>query len=83
MSEELITSHHISTQGLVLKLESDCLGSFSSLLSPASPELSSVVLVLGRRVQRLPWESLPALKDNIVCRMPSLSLMAAHRVMVS
>ena len=73
-------------QGLVVKLESDCLGGLSSLLSPARPELSSVVLVLGRHVQRLPWESLPSLQDNttiVVSRMPSLSFMAAHRVMVS
>lgn len=77
---------YLLPQGLVVKLESDCLGGLSSLLSPAShPGLSSVVLVLGRHVQRLPWESLPSLQDNsiVISRMPSLSFMAAHRVMVS
>ena len=68
-------------------MESDCLGRLSYLLSPSSPgpgsDSSTVTLILDRHVQHLPWESLPVLKEHIVCRMPSLPFMAAHRIMVS
>ena len=54
----------------------------SSLSSPSLPPLpSAVVLVLGPRVQVLPWEGL--LADQPVSRMPSLPFMAAHKCMVS
>ena len=56
--------------------------SSSSLSSPSLPPLpSAVVLVLGPRVQVLPWEGL--FTDQPVSRMPSLPFMAAHKCMVS
>ena len=42
-----------------------------------------VLLILGRRLQQLPWESLPLLQDSVITRMPSLAFAAAHKTLVS
>lgn len=41
-----------------------------------------VLLILGRHLHQLPWESLPVLKDNVITRTPSLAFAAAHKIMV-
>lgn len=61
--------------------ERDYIVSSGHLLSP--PPNGAVILVLGERVQTIPWETLSLLQDKNVCRMPSLTFMAAHKHMVS
>jgi len=72
---------------LVYQLQTQWLQEWENLLSASSSEssLSSsssfLVLVLGPKVQGLPWEGL--LTTQSVSRMPSLHFMAAHKCMVS
>lgn len=37
-----------------------------------------VILVLDKTIQKLPWESIPILRDQPISRMPSLLLAATH-----
>lgn len=41
-----------------------------------------VLMVLGRQLHQLPWESLPDLQDVPITRTPSLMFAAAHKIMV-
>ena len=41
-----------------------------------------VLMVLGRQLHQLPWESLPSLRDIPITRTPSLMFAAAHKIMV-
>lgn len=42
-----------------------------------------VLLVLGRHLHQLPWESVGALQDTVITRTPSLNFAAAHRMVVN
>ncbi len=48
-----------------------------------NPSYSPVLLILGRSVQGLPWESLPsvATRQQAVTRMPSLQFTFAHKLL--
>ena len=54
-------------------------GDQAALTSASGP----ILLILGRHLHQLPWESLPILQDCIITRMPSLSFAAAHKTMVT
>uniref|UniRef100_T1IUX7 separase n=1 Tax=Strigamia maritima TaxID=126957 RepID=T1IUX7_STRMM len=37
-----------------------------------------LILILGKEIECLPWESMPIIRDNSVSRMPSLCLLEGH-----
>ena len=79
----VLSERHVYTytQELVYQLQTQWLQEWENLLSASSSSSSFLVLVLGPKVQGLPWEGL--LTAQSVSRMPSLHFMAAHKCMVS
>ncbi|XP_072020427.1 LOW QUALITY PROTEIN: separin-like [Amphiura filiformis] len=42
-----------------------------------------VILVLDKQIQQLPWENMPVVRDQPMCRMPSLHFISSHLNMAS